>query len=205
MERKQRNPALRNRLLDFLEGSIETKQEGHIVLRTGGIGWAIAVPQETAQTKKIHENLKLFLHLSVGDHAFNLYGFATIAERTLFRQILGVGGIGPMSALALLSSLGFSGVTQAIVHEDLDAICSAKGIGKKTAERILVDLRNALTFPTDDSALPSTPRDDLIKVLDGLGFSPNEARASAEAARRRLGQDAPLEDLLKNALHEKTL
>ena len=189
-------------MFDFLEGTIEAKEAGHLVLRTGGVGWSVAVPLKASQAGDLGDELKLFLHLAVGDHSFSLYGFPSAPERALFRKLLGVGGIGPMSALSLLSALGPDGLSRAIIEEDTDLICSIKGVGKKTAERLLVDLRDSLPLPSGGKTGGPATAEDLLKVLDGLGFSPSQARAATRSAHNQLGDDAPFEDLLRTALHE---
>ena len=163
-------------MFDFLEGTIEAKETDHLVLRTGGIGWSIAIPLKASQAGNLGDELKLFLHLAVGDNSFSLYGFPSAPERALFRKLLGVGGIGPMSALSLLSALGPDGLSRAIIEENTDLICSVKGVGKKTAERLLVDLRDSLSLPSSTkTGEPATAGD--------LASPPPPGAPSAPGAR----------------------
>ena len=194
-------------MFDFLEGTIEAKEAGQFVLRTGGIGWSVAVPLKASQAGDLGDELKLFLHLAVGDHSFSLYGFPSAPERALFRKLLGVGGIGPMSALSLLSALGPDGLSRAIIEEDTDLICSVKGVGKKTAERIGLELKDRLPAglgvetPGGESVSAGDDlRSDVLSALLNLGYHrPLAERAVARALQSDHGS---FEQTLRQALRE---
>lgn len=187
-------------MFEFLNGRVEALPPGAAVLRTGGVGWRLQVSERTAAGLQPGGTVRLFVHLAVGENALSLYGFCDEAERVLFRRLLQVSGIGPSSALGLLSAFAPEELVAAVLDGDTGRMTAVKGIGRRTADRLIVELRDRLgDLPAVRSnAAPGS--DELARVLLDLGFRPPEARTAAEAAREALGEDAPLEQLLRQAL-----
>ena len=189
-------------------GECTSIQEGYLVLQTGGIGWHLCASKNTLAQVKEGQSISVNVHLAVSDNALTLFGFFTEEEREMFRRLIRVSGIGPTSAVGLLSSMPPEDLARAIVHEDLKALTQVKGVGKKTAERLLVELRDHLSHLTTrapgNQPRPAASEDSkLVDVLKGLGFSPRSAGVTALKTLEELGADTPLETLLRHALQQK--
>ena len=189
-------------MFEFLTGRVAQLQPGAVVLATGGIGWSLQVSQRTAGILSEGDEAHLFVHLAVSENAMTLYGFADGRERALFRRLLQVSGIGPASALNVLSAFAPDELVQLILDGESKPMTNVKGIGKKTADRLIVDLRDRLTdfSVVRSGAAPGVDGDDLLRLLQDLGFRDGDARTAAAAAREALGESADLEDLLRQAL-----
>jgi Holliday junction DNA helicase RuvA len=187
-----------------LRGVVEEKGDDWVIVSVGGIGIVASVPLRTAGELATGVPASLFTHLHVREDALTLYGFASPAELTLFEQLIGVSGVGPRAALGLLSGLDGPALATAIASGQSDLLRKIPGIGQKTAERIVLDLRDKVAVP-DDVPPPSMtkagdrkPDAELIAALMGLGYTQAEAVAAAE----RLPQDGdtPLEDRIRLVL-----
>lgn len=178
------------------------------VVDTGGLGYralmpASAVARLPAQGKRV----RLHTSLQVREDSMTLYGFTTTDERDLFEVLISVNGIGPKGALAALSVHSPEAFRKALVAEDLDSLTLIPGIGKKTAARMILELREKLALPDAEGVPGATParRKTLAEVrgaLIGLGYTAAEARAAMERVAEGNGRDEPVEDLLKRALKE---
>lgn len=176
-----------------LQGQVAERGPDWLVVQVGGIGLQVTVPPPLASACRPGEEVCLFTHLLVRDNGLSLYGFATAKDKELFEALLGVSGVGPRSALALLSALGAEGLAQAIDQGDAEALARAPGVGRKLAERIVLELRGRLA-----SAAVTSEQQDLVEALQALGYSREEAR---EALRQvDLPADVPLEERLRAAL-----
>ncbi len=195
-------------MYEFLKGKVAEVGAGFVVLETEAVGYLVLASQQTLGSLKVHERVQLLIHFHVTDSAQTLFGFSTLAERTLFRRLLQVNGIGPTSALGLLSAMPPDELARCILDENIEALTSIKGVGKKTAERLIIELREHLTelaAPTRAHTSESiSDHDELAQVLTGLGFSPQQARKSAMHARQELGSSADFQDLLRLALQNST-
>jgi len=185
-----------------LRGVVEEKGDDWVILSVGGIGVVASVPSTAADAVAPGDKASLFTHLHVREDALTLYGFATREDLALFELLIGVSGIGPRAALALLSALDYARLTRAIVGGQTDALRSVPGIGQKTAERLVLELRDKVTPPADDGAPPRpvvgvSKDEDVIAALVGLGYT--HAEASAAAAPMN-GDERPLEDRIRDAL-----
>lgn len=191
-------------MFDFLEGRLEAIGPAGVVLASGGIGWRLATSARTAQGLAAGTRRRLPVHLVVSEGALALYGFADEAERAAFRRLIQIGGVGPSLALALLSAFAPAELAGLVGQRDTTALTRVKGVGRKTAERLILELGESLAELITTSAISpaSQPADDLLRVLLDLGFRPLEARAAAERARRELGAGAAIEDLLRLALQQ---
>lgn len=171
-------------MYEFLEGIVHRQAPTSLVLQVGGIGYALLVPFGTRFPQG--ERARVFVHQVVREDAHTLYGFGDEEQRDLFRLLLSVRGVGPAVALSLLSGLDTASLVQAILSEDRAAICRAKGVGKRTAEQILLDLRERVARFGHEPERPSAPhgapgedaaREDAVLALVSIGFKEKEASA----------------------------
>jgi holliday junction DNA helicase RuvA len=187
-------------MIGFLEGLVAGRTADGCFLDVGGVGYRIACSGHTLSAlPREGERTRLWTHTYVREEVLALYGFATESEQAMFLALLGVSGVGPKVALALCSAFTPEHFRRALVTDDVVGISSIPGIGKKTAQRILLDLKEKLDLP--DLALVGSQPDTLAQArsaLENLGYSPGEVRAA-------LGEVAPegeegVEDVIKSAL-----
>jgi Holliday junction DNA helicase RuvA len=165
-----------------LRGVVEEKGDDWAIVGVGGLGIVASVPASTAEALSVGAPCALFTYLHVREDALTLYGFATRDDLALFEQLIAVSGIGPRAALGLLSALDYAQLTTAIAAGHVDALRRVPGIGQKTAERIVLELRDKVTPPAAAEAPPrKEPEKDaeVIAALVGLGYSQLEATAAA--------------------------
>jgi Holliday junction DNA helicase RuvA len=186
-------------MIALLEGRVAVRRADHVVVSCGGVGYRIAVSAETLRhVPRVGSDATLFTHLIVRDDALLLYGFATEEERDLFLLLIGVQAVGPKMALAVLSGGPPREVLGAVAAGDTARLQAAPGIGKRTAERIVVELREKVGATTDDPIVIMRSDDPRMLARDGLlglGFSPVEADKLLDGANG----DTP-EDLIAHAL-----
>jgi holliday junction DNA helicase RuvA len=184
-----------------VRGEVRTRLPGGVVIEAAGVGYRLAVSSETLrQVPAVGREARLLAHLVLRDDGIHLYGFAAEAERELFLLLIGVQGVGPKVALAVLSGGGPRELLNAIASGDSARFQAVPGIGKRTAERIIVELREKVAGrATDDIVVRRTASDDPRTVaregLVGLGFTPQEADGLLDNA----AGDTP-EDLIAEAL-----
>ena len=173
-------------MIGFLRGEVAARGTEDCLLDVGGVGYRVACSATTlGALPRVGETTRLFTHMHVREDVLALFGFATETERTMFEALLSVSGVGPKVALQLCSAFQPDAFRRALVTDDIDAISSVPGIGKKTAARVVLDLKEKLDLP--DLALVGTKPDTLAKArsaLENLGYSAGEVRAA-------LGQLAP--------------
>lgn len=184
-----------------LRGIVEEKGEDWAIIGVGGLGVLASMPAPAADALTPGEQASLYTYLHVREDALTLYGFATADELRLFEQLIGVSGIGPRAALALLSALDYTSLTLAIVGGQTDALRRVPGIGQKTAERLVLELRDKVAPPAEGTTAPQQQKQEkdaeLIAALMGLGYSQVEAAAAAEQTD---GAGQPLEERVRTAL-----
>ena len=188
-------------MIAFLSGILAVKAVDHCILDVNGVGYRLACSSQTLGSLP-HEGdtCRVWTFLHVREDILALYGFASEQERRIFEALLGVAGIGPKVALQLCSAYTPDAFRKALVTDDVAGISSVPGIGKKTAQRILLDLKEKLELP--DLALVGDRPDTLARArsaLENLGYSPGEVRAA-------LGEVQPssedsVEDVIKSALN----
>lgn len=169
-------------MIGRIEGRLLEKNPPSILVDVGGVGYEIDVPMSTFyQLPALSEPVVLLTHLAIREDAHQLYGFATAEERAAFRELIRISGIGARTALALLSGLSVAELAQAITLQETAWLTRVPGIGKKTAERLLLELKGKLG--ADLGASPSSPANDagadVIHALLALGYNDREARAAA--------------------------
>lgn len=187
-----------------LAGELVERNADHVVIDVGGVGYRVFVSTPTlASLPAVGDRVRLKVHTLVREDAFLLYGFAGDAERALFRTLIGLSKIGPKAAMQILSGLPIADLVAAIVSEDVARLTSLPGVGRKTAERLIVELKDSISGFADPATSPAAAGgglEDAIAALGGLGVPRARAeRALAEAARG-LGDAASLPDLVKAAL-----
>ncbi len=175
-------------LIAAISGTVAGKTLDRVYLRVGGITFAIAAPLPTLSQLVNGGEAMLFTHLLVREDDLALYGFLSEDERDLFVTLLGVSGVGARLGLAMLSAHAPDALRTAIIQEDFDRLARTPGIGKKTAQRIVLDLKATMLkqmagkpLPTGGSAPVSNREADVIDALTGLGYTPAEAAAAFRA------------------------
>jgi Holliday junction DNA helicase RuvA len=183
-------------MISFLDGEVVEKAGTRVVLAVGGVGYDITVPTSVlAVLPPVGGAARVHTRLVVREDSMTLYGFATPDERELFDLLTGVTGVGPKVALAFLSALRPDVLRRAVVHGDVDALTVVPGVGKKVAQRVVLDLRDKLG---GEAELPSEgPLVDVREALVSLGLTPAEA---SEAMRGLEPDGRPTEELLREAL-----
>jgi Holliday junction DNA helicase RuvA len=186
-------------MIALLEGTVAVRRADHVVVSCGGVGYRLAVSAETLRhVPRVGSATTMFTHLIVRDDALLLYGFATEEERDLFLLLIGVQSVGPKMALAVLSGGTPRDLLSAVAAGDTARLQAAPGIGKRTAERIVVELREKVGAVSDEPIVITRGDDPRMLARDGLvglGFSPQEADKLLDGA----DGDAP-EDLIAHAL-----
>lgn len=195
-------------MIAHLRGQILEKQPNRIVIDAHGVGYDVFVPLSTFYgLGEAGAEVALRIHTHVREDALLLYGFATRLEQELFERLIGVSGIGPKVALAVLSGIEPGDLIRAIQRSDLARLTSIPGIGKKTSERIVLELKDRLpivpvaTAGTTDAAEGPAMRDDLLSALTNLGYHRPLAEKAVEAAIKH-APDGDFERTLKQALRE---
>lgn len=196
-----------------LSGRIVASRPDEIVLDVDGVGYAVHIPLSTFyKLVDAPGAVVLHIHTHVREDAILLYGFWTVEEREAFLRLIAVSGIGPKIALAVLSGIGAADLERAVRDGDRAVLERIPGIGRKTAERVLLELRDRPVSKAQRAANAkpagasgSTPEDaaqdaDAISALLHLGYSDNTAYDAVVASRRELGPEAPIESLLRAAL-----
>ena len=196
-----------------LSGLIVASRPDEVVIDVGGVGYRVLIPLSTFyRLSDADGTVSLCIHTHVREDAIQLFGFWTDEERTAFQRLIAVSGIGPKIALAVLSGIGVADMERAVREGNRGVLERIPGIGRKTAERVLLELRDRLTAPRGRGAkMPSattpaafgaaaSPDADAVSALVHLGYSDNAAYDAISAARRELGSDAPIEGLLRTAL-----
>jgi len=169
-------------MYEFIQGEIVELNPAFVIMQTGGIGYCVHISLNTFTALNKLNQAKVFTHFIVREDAHLLYGFATVSERELFRSLLSVNGVGASTALMMLSSLSPDEIVSAIISDNVHALKSVKGIGIKTAQRIIIDLKDKvgkvvlseqILFPENN-----TIRNEALSALVMLGFTRKDADAA---------------------------
>ena len=194
-------------MISFLKGTIEDKKEGVIALDVSGVGYELLCSGETlALAGNVGDSAKLLTYLVVRENEVFLIGFKTSEEKNLFLNLITVSGVGPKTALQIISACGTANLISCIVSGNTGSIASAKGVGKKTAERVVLELKEKLLKENGEmafsspleSALPnSAVIQDAILALTSLGLTKAEAESAVGAV---YAEGMPLEEIISKAL-----
>ena len=187
-------------MIATLRGEISQIEENALIIEVGGVGLRVFVPALLRTKLKAGETIFLFTHLVVREDALTLYGFESQADRELFNILLGVDGVGPKVALSVLSTLTVDSIQRAVFTDEADLLSRVPGVGKKTAQKIALHLKDKLK-PTDALAKVAAMSDkdsEVLAALTSLGYSVVEAQAAIQA----IPKDAPddVEERLRLAL-----
>lgn len=189
-------------MIGHLSGQLAVVRDGEVVIDCHGVGYRVLVSAATlAQLPEVGARATLHTHLSVREDALTLYGFLTAEELELFEVLLGVSGVGPKVALSIVGALPPRQLAQAIAVGDEARLTSLPGVGKRLAQRLVVELGDRVAqrgWVVADDLVPTLS--EVVDALTGLGFTMTEARRAARAAAQRLGEDAAIEALIREAL-----
>lgn len=194
-------------MYSYIIGVITQKEDGKVTVENNGIGYELFVSNQTLETFTFeNEPVKLFTYLNVREDEMTLYGFATIEEKKLFLQLTSVSGIGPKMAISILSEISIAGLMTAIASDDLKTLCKIKGLGKKTAEKLLIELRDKINMfealalggeIKEQVEIDEDILDDAISALTGLGIGKNEAYRRVKDVYKK---DMSIEEIITNVL-----
>ncbi|MGN1231109.1 MAG: Holliday junction branch migration protein RuvA [Anaerotignum sp.] len=196
-------------MIAYIKGTLERRAESYIIIETGGIGYQIFVsPATLAKLPQTGEMVKVFTYFSVKEDGISLYGFATMEEQEMFHKLLTVSGVGPKGALGFLSQLTPQEIILAIISEDVKTLSKAPGVGRKTAQRVILELKDK--FKTEDAlsmgeelqgvaetSVGGDAKFEAIDAMTALGYSRSEA---AKAVNAVAAEGMSTEDILKAAL-----
>jgi len=194
-------------MISFLKGRLVQKDPTHVVIDVNGVGYHVNISLQTFSGIKDQENTMIFTHLAIREDAHVLYGFSTEAEKKLFQQLISVNGVGPGTAIVMLSYLSSDELKAAIVQEDATTLQRIKGIGGKTALRVIIELKDKLRKDLADDSVSTIPgikhntlRSEALSALITLGITKSAAEKSVDAVLKKSGNTLTLEDLVKQAL-----
>lgn len=191
-------------MIGSLKGRLAVKAPPQLLLEVGGVGYELEAPMSTFYgLPAVGDEVRLLTHLVVREDAHILYGFASDAERRLFRNLLKVSGVGPKMALAILSGTSVDGFAACVESNDVATLTRIPGVGRKTAERLIVEMRDRIAAATGDGAATiDAPRGgveaEAFAALVALGYKPAEATKLVKSAGGDEG--ASTEDLIRRAL-----
>jgi Holliday junction DNA helicase RuvA len=199
-------------VIGLLRGTVVLRSaEGEVIVDVAGVGYRVTVTPATAvtlMTKGTTSEATLFIHTHVREDAIVLYGFAHDDERRCFEVLLGSHGVGPALALAIMAVLSPASLSTAVLEDDLETLCSVPGVGRKTAARLLIELKSRLDLPdlselhgpSSDGAARATrtSRAEARAALSELGYAPEEIRGALDGLR----DDVGVEEMLRLALRE---
>ena len=192
-------------MITQIKGRLEEKSPTHVVIDCQGIGYEVHISLYTYSQLGQDENIKLFTHLQIREDSHILFGFFTPMERSVFRLLLSVSGIGSSTARTMLSSLEPQQIQRAIVNEDLATIKSIKGIGLKTAQRVLIELKDKMMSLFEGEEIQSfannTIKEEALSALEVLGYSRKQSEKVIDNAIQS-APDSSVEDLIKAALNK---
>jgi holliday junction DNA helicase RuvA len=175
-------------MIGAVRGRLASKTPPQLTVDVGGLGYELEAPMSTFyRLPAVGEEVRLLTHLVVREDAHVLYAFATEEERRLFRSLIRVSGVGPKIALALLSGISVAAFAQCVVNEDIAALTRIPGVGRKTAERLIVEMRDRLAAPPPAAGAPAgpaaaSPEGEAYDALVALGYRPAEATRLLQAA-----------------------
>ena len=193
-------------MIGRIRGIILEKQPPHLLLDVNGIGYEIEAPMTTFYSlPEIGKEIHIYTHLAIRDDAHLLFGFASENERRLFRTLLKVNGVGAKMALTILSGIESNDFALCIQQGDTERLVRLPGVGKKTAERMILELKEAAAkflFEHNhepDEAVPG-PEEDLISALENLGYRKGDAEKAADGACQEAAEGTPFAELLRLSL-----
>lgn len=191
-------------MIGRLEGIIVYQTDKFIIIDVQGVGYKLSLTTDTLVLYKLGDHASFWVYTAVRENSIDLYGFKNTNEMSFFELLLDVSGIGPRSALSILSVAPIDTLKRAIAMGDTSYLNKVSGIGKKTAEKIVVELRDKLQSYKEDGDTPSLLKDesDIVEALKSLGYTQNEARDSLkEVPSDVIGTNARIKEALKILSH----
>ena len=193
-------------MIGYLSGKIKFLSESDCILDVGGVGYKISVDARTRQDLKVGESAEFFIHTAVREDAINLYGFKNQSTFELFENLLTVNGVGAKSALGIVSKISAADFSVAVARQDLNALTKLPGIGKKSAQRILLELKEKIkplaeNFDAGEfqpTQISSNAFDEATDALSALGYTSSEI----SAAFKKVPKNSTTEQIIKIALKE---
>ena len=191
----------------YIKGTVEDINENGIVIESNDIGFDILCSRAVISSADLHKEMKVYTHLNVKEDDMSLFGFIDKEERRIFRLLIGISGIGPKGALAILSTLSLDELKMAVISEDYKAISKANGIGTKTAQRVVIDLKDKIgiadiSFNNEPDGLQENVSNDnitdTVMALVSLGYSNTQALQTIKKVPGY--KDMQVEKLLKETL-----
>lgn len=199
-------------MIEFLKGKLIDKEKGHLILEAAGIGFGIDVSKTTESAlPEIGGEVALFIHLHIAEKDVSLVGFASKIEKEIFEILIATSGIGPKMSLAILSAMPIEEFAGAILGKRSDILQEIPGVGKKTAERLILELKdkvqkffkkaNIEIEATEDGLSALSPKiRDSVAALVNLGIKQSAAYTAVKKAFKSLGENATIEDLIREGL-----
>jgi len=192
----------------FLRGVVAAKTAEHLHLDVNGVGYEVFVPDSVHRRLRPDQPATLLTYCHIREDSFTIFGFLREEEKVLFTMLLSISGIGPKVALAILSTMSPAEIGRAVLDSDVTAFTKVGGVGKKTAQRVVLEMKAKMgqdaelsaILGEDDSVDDAGDTDDVIAAMMSLGCTPQEAKKAATTARKSLGKDARDEDLVREAL-----
>jgi Holliday junction DNA helicase RuvA len=196
-------------MIYHLNGRLIEKHPTHIVIECGGVGYLVSISLTTFEALPDDETLFLNIHMVVREDSQTLYGFATKEERSMFLLLISVSGVGANTARLILSAMDSAAASEVIASGDVDAMKKVKGIGAKTAQRIIIDLRDKVGVSTGGGGAKSeisfqhnTVKNEALMALTTLGFDKSRVEKTLEQILDKADNDYSLEALIKQALQK---
>ncbi|NJN26054.1 MAG: Holliday junction branch migration protein RuvA [Cyclobacteriaceae bacterium] len=193
-------------MIGFLKGALFFKDPTYVIIEVHGVGYEVKISLSTYSKIKELDDCLLYTHLHVKEDAHTLYGFFGKEEKSTFLQLISISGVGPNTALMINSSLSPEELKKAIIHEEVDTIQRVKGIGNKTAHRIILELKDKIKKEGLENMGAATGsnkvRNEALAALVTLGINRNIAEKSVDAILKRHGEDVTLEELIKLVLKQ---
>ncbi|MBD3384385.1 Holliday junction branch migration protein RuvA [candidate division KSB1 bacterium] len=191
-------------MIAFLKGRIVQKSTSEAVIEVNGVGFWVHIPASTFELlPDIDQECILYTHLHVREDNMQLYGFATNAERMLFLDLLSVSGIGPRLAIGILSAAPVNRIYGYICDKNEAALTRLPGLGRKTAQRLLLDLKDKASKVASGISTDSAIREEAVVALTSLGFTAADAQSAVEIALKEHTEGLSLEELIRTSLKNK--
>jgi Holliday junction DNA helicase RuvA len=193
-------------MISFLKGKLAHQEPSQVIIDVNDVGYAVNISLQTFGAIKNQESIFLYTHLAIREDAHVLFGFSTEAEKRMFLNLISVNGVGPSTAIVMLSYMDVEELKAAIVREEIATLQKVKGIGGKTAQRLIVELKDKLKKEVPEENIVSSTgihnsiKQQALSALVTLGIPKPSAEKSVDAILKKSGNNLTLEDLVKQAL-----
>ena len=194
-------------MISYLKGKLVNKLPTEIIIEVNNVGYKVGVSLATFERlSNVGKDIKIFTHTYVREDALKLYGFATKEERQIFLLLIDVKGIGPKLALTILSGVSPNRLKAAIVNEDIGLLTTIAGVGKKTAQRLIVEIKEPLSAILPEEGILGKEdyvlRNEAVNALVTLGYKRNQSMKAVDSVLPGLAKDITLEELIKKSLEK---